>query len=61
MPLYEFECEGCGKLIEQIQKFKDPAPACPSCNLPTKKKVGGRSVFDFKGTGWYTTDYKRKS
>src|SRR5260370_27636014 len=61
MPIYEYECAKCGKTIEVIQKMSDK---------PVKKHEGGggsltklisASGFQFKGTGWYVTDYARKS
>lgn len=61
MPLYEYECEGCGKHFELIRKFSDPpVDRCPSCGGPVQKLVS-RSAIQFKGTGWYITDYARKS
>lgn len=61
MPLYEYRCGKCGAHIEKIQKFSDPP-------LETCEKCGGKlerllspSAFQFKGSGWYVTDYGRKS
>jgi putative FmdB family regulatory protein len=60
MPIYEYECESCRKVHEVMQKFSDaPLTACPECNSPVKKLVS-MSSFALKGTGWYTTDYKKK-
>ena len=56
MPLYEYECEKCGKQIEVLQGMNDPAP---ECHGPMKKLIS-RSSFHLKGTGWYVTDYKNK-
>ena len=59
MPLYEYQCESCGKVHEIIQKFSDePLSECPECKGPMSKLIS-RSSFALKGTGWYTTDYKR--
>ncbi len=59
MPLYEYECEKCCKVHEIIQKFSDaPLSECPECQGPMSKVIS-RSSFALKGTGWYTTDYKR--
>ena len=59
MPLYEFECPKCEKIHETMQKFSDPPMAeCPDCHGPVTKVVS-LSSFSLKGTGWYTTDYKR--
>ncbi len=61
MPLYEYECDACGKRLERIQKFSDPPLAvCPSCGGSLRKLVSS-PAFQFKGTGWYVTDYARKS
>jgi len=60
MPLYEYECEQCGHRFEQIQKFSDPpVETCPSCGGPVRKLISS-PAFQFKGTGWYITDYARK-
>lgn len=60
MPLYEYVCSQCGCRIEVIQKVNDPPPKkCKSCggNL---KKIISPSALQFKGNGWYITDYARK-
>jgi len=60
MPLYEYECEACGTRFEQIQKFSDPpVEKCPACG-GTVQKLMSLPAFQFKGTGWYVTDYARK-
>ncbi|HET7746709.1 MAG TPA: zinc ribbon domain-containing protein [Vicinamibacteria bacterium] len=60
MPLYEYECPTCG-LFEAIRKFSDPPlEACPTCGQPVQKVLSA-PAFQFKGTGWYITDYARKS
>ena len=60
MPLYEYECERCGHVFEAIQKFSDPPIAvCPKCGGPVHK-LQSAPAFQFKGTGWYITDYARK-
>ncbi len=61
MPLYEYECDACGHRFEVIQKFSDPpVKACPSCGGTVHKLVSS-PAFQFKGTGWYVTDYAKKS
>jgi len=61
MPLYEYECQKCEKVHEIMQKFSDPLMKdCPDCSGPVQKLMS-LSSFSLKGTGWYTTDYKRKS
>jgi putative FmdB family regulatory protein len=61
MPLYEYECEACGNRFERIQKFSDPlVDVCPACNGPVKKLLSSPAI-QFKGSGWYITDYAKKS
>ena len=60
MPLYEYQCARCGR-FEIIQKFSDPAlQACPTCGGEVQKVLSAPAI-QFKGTGWYITDYARKS
>lgn len=60
MPLYEYECDACSQRFELIQKFSDaPMETCPSCGGPVHK-MQSAPAFQFKGTGWYVTDYARK-
>ena len=60
MPLYEYECERCGHVFEAIQKFSDPPVAvCPKCGGPVHK-LQSAPAFQFKGSGWYITDYARQ-
>ena len=60
MPLYEYECAKDG-VFEQIRKFSDPPlSACPTCGGPIEKLLSAPAI-QFKGTGWYITDYARKS
>ena len=60
MPLYEYECVKDG-VFEQIRKFSDPPlSACPTCGGPIEKLLSAPAI-QFKGTGWYITDYARKS
>jgi putative FmdB family regulatory protein len=61
MPLYEYECESCGHRFERIQKFSDaPIETCPVCGKHVRKLLSSPAI-QFKGTGWYVTDYARKS
>ena len=60
MPLYEYQCERCGR-FEIIRKFSDPAVSvCPTCGEEVQKLPSAPAI-QFKGTGWYVTDYARKS
>ena len=61
MPLYEYGCDHCGTITELMQKMSDaPLAECPKCGAPVRKLMS-RTSFQLKGTGWYTTDYKKKS
>ena len=61
MPLYEYECESHGHRFERIQKFSDPlVEACPECGGPVRKLLSSPAI-QFKGSGWYITDYAKKS
>jgi len=61
MPLYEYECEACSARFELIQKFSDgPPDACPKCGKGPVHRQVSSPAFQFKGTGWYITDYARK-
>ena len=61
MPIYEYECGKCGEKIEVIQKFSDePLKVHEACGGPLTKLISAAG-FQFKGTGWYVTDYARKS
>jgi putative FmdB family regulatory protein len=60
MPLYEYECESCGKRFEKIQKFSDPrVDVCPNCGKGPVKKLLSSPAIQFKGSGWYITDYAK--
>ena len=62
MPLYEYQCEACGARFEQIRKFSDPPlEECPKCGKGPVQKLVSSPAFQFKGSGWYITDYARKS
>ena len=61
MPIYEYECRGCGELHEFIQKFSDsPKRKCPSCGKLRLKKLISAAAFHLKGDGWYVTDFRDK-
>ena len=61
MPLYEYQCEACGKRFEVIQKFSDPpADSCRVCGQGPVQRLISSPAIQFKGTGWYITDYSQK-
>lgn len=61
MPLYEYECKKCHHRFERIQKFSDPhVKKCPDCGGPVEQVISAPAV-QFKGSGWYVTDYAKKS
>lgn len=60
MPIYEFRCKKCNTKIEVIQKFSDKPPArCKKCGGRLEKLISSAAI-QFKGEGWYVTDYARK-
>jgi putative FmdB family regulatory protein len=62
MPLYEFECEDCKTRFERIQKFTDPNPdVCPACGKGQIRRMFSSPAIQFKGSGFYITDYAKKS
>ncbi len=61
MPLYEYECKKCHHRFERLQKFSDPhVKKCPKCGGPIEQVISAPAV-QFKGSGWYVTDYAKKS
>lgn len=61
MPLYEYQCKKCGHRFERIQKFSDPpVKKCPKCGSAVEQVISAPAV-QFKGSGWYVTDYAKKS
>jgi putative FmdB family regulatory protein len=61
MPLYEYECKKCDQRFERIQKFSDPhMKKCPDCGGAIEQVISAPAVR-FKGSGWYVTDYAKKS
>src|SRR2546423_5764911 len=60
LPLYEYQCRKCGHRFEKIQKFSaSPARKCPECGGAVERLISASAV-QFKGSGWYVTDYARK-
>ncbi len=61
MPLYEYQCKKCGHRFEKIQKFSDAKiKKCPECGGAVEQLISAPAV-QFKGSGWYVTDYAKKS
>jgi putative FmdB family regulatory protein len=59
MPLYEYQCDACAHRFEVIQKFSDPPiETCPKCGGGVRKLLSSPAI-QFKGSGWYITDYAR--
>jgi len=59
MPLYEYHCNGCGRNFEVLQKFSDPEISiCSECGGAVEKMLSAPAI-QFKGSGWYVTDYAR--
>ena len=61
MPLYEYECDACGRRFEVIQKFSDaPVEVCKECGKGPVRRLFSSPAIQFKGSGWYVTDYAKK-
>jgi putative FmdB family regulatory protein len=62
VPLYEYQCKKCKHVFEKIhQSYSDPrVKKCPKCSGPVEQLLSAPAV-QFKGSGWYVTDYARKS
>ena len=61
MPMYEYQCKACKHRFEVIQKFSDkPIKKCPKCGKQVERLVSS-SAIQFKGSGWYVTDYAKHS
>jgi putative FmdB family regulatory protein len=60
MPIYEYECKTCGERTELLQNAKDkPLACCPKCGGAVVKLISSPAI-QFKGNGWYITDYAKK-
>jgi len=59
MPIYEYECQGCGHELERLQKISDPVLTdCPHCGKAELRRKISAAGFRLKGGGWYETDFK---
>lgn len=63
MPIYEYQCSKCGKILDELQSMTEaPLVKCPKCGEDALKKlIGSGSGLIFKGSGFYLTDYKKSS
>lgn len=62
MPIYEYQCQGCNRELEKLQKISDePLTVCPECGEPQLKRKISAAGFRLKGGGWYETDFKSGS
>jgi putative FmdB family regulatory protein len=60
VPLYEYRCKNCGHTFEKIQSFSAPdEKECPVCHSEVERLISA-SAFQFKGSGWYVSDYAAK-
>jgi putative FmdB family regulatory protein len=60
MPIYEYQCSKCREVCEVLQRAKDKPPEkCPKCGGPMVKRISSPAI-QFKGSGWYVTDYAKK-
>ena len=61
MPIYEYQCDACGDRTEVLQRVgAPPIGACGSCGGEMKRLLSA-PAFQFKGSGWYVTDYAKKA
>ncbi len=60
MPIYEYHCNKCNDIFEELIRMSDPNPPCPKCGEKNVEKLISRSSFHLKGGGWYVTEYGDK-
>jgi len=61
VPIYEYQCTKCGEVFEAFQKITDePLTQCKFCHAKVEKLIS-QSSFQLKGSGWYLTDYSKRS
>jgi len=62
MPTYEYECPDCGCRFEKFERITaPPSGACPRCGAKGRRLISGGAGLIFKGSGFYTTDYRKES
>lgn len=62
MPTYEYECQKCGNRLERFQSISaPPLKVCPKCQGKLQRLISAGAGIIFKGSGFYTTDYRSKS
>ncbi len=62
MPTYEYKCEKCGNVFEELQSITDdPVKECPTCGGKVHRLIGAGAGLIFKGSGFYLTDYKKSN
>ena len=60
MPIYEYKCKKCDTVFDVLQKINsEPVKTCINCGSKVEKLISASS-FQFKGSGWYVTDYRKK-
>jgi len=61
MPIHEYQCGGCGKVMEvYLHQGEKPPKKCEACGAARLKRIVSQSGFQLKGSGWYVSDYARK-
>lgn len=61
VPIYEYQCQNCGHQLEALQSLSEaPLTDCPACGKAMLSKLVSAAGLQFKGTGWYLTDYSDK-
>jgi putative FmdB family regulatory protein len=61
LPLYEYECQQCGRFEKNQKISHKPLKTCPTCGKKGVERLLSAPAIQFKGSGWYITDYARKS
>ncbi|MEN3010276.1 MAG: FmdB family zinc ribbon protein [Candidatus Bipolaricaulaceae bacterium] len=61
MPIYRFRCDRCGTEFRELVRNGDPRVRCPGCGADAVTRLLSRFGVIYKGSGFYTTDYRRKS